>query len=314
MIVPYTLQTIMEASNRIRAGEVVAVPTETVYGLAADAANDEAVKEIYRLKKRPPFNPLIVHVGKIEWIEKFATITETAKILMKKFWPGPLTIILPLLEDSTLAPTVTAGLKTVAVRFPSNPVFQAFVELGRRPVAAPSANLSTSLSCTKADDVERIFKDLYILEDPTSCRCGLESTIVDCSGEPPLILRPGSISNESILEVLPETQVLKKAKKIKAPGQMKRHYAPLKPLRINAKSRSKGEAYLNFGPSRPMESLNLSETCDLEEAARNLFKMLHELDANPDCEAIAVAPIPNEGLGVGINDRLKRATMPKDNQ
>lgn len=303
-----------KAIKLLQAGEVVAVPTETVYGLAADATSDEAVARIYALKDRPHFNPLIIHCRDFDQVRKYARIPHEAKQLAAQFWPGPLTLVLEKRPDCPLSLLATAGLKTVAVRIPSHPVLREILENLAFPLAAPSANPSTQLSPTTAEHVADAFKDrpgpALILQGGPSA-IGLESTILDLTERIPTLLRPGAVTRE-MLEISLGTAVLDFTSQIsdapKAPGQMLKHYAPTLPLRLNAEGPCEGEAYLAFG-AEPFEGegLNLSPQGDLVEAAAHLFAFLHLLDQPERFKGIAVAPIPHHGIGLAMNDRLHRA-------
>lgn len=306
MIDSANIKTIETACTLLKEGNIVALPTETVYGLAADATNESAVQRIFQIKGRPTFNPLIVHVLTIEQTANIGEIPPSAMPLLEQFWPGPLTIVVPLKENHPLAPSVTAGLKTIALRMPAHPVFQEVLRAYGKPLAAPSANASNTLSCTRAEHVSKsLGNKIPLIIEGNVCDHGLESTIVDFSTSTPTILRHGALSAEE-LGILTHTS---NQDKIKAPGQLKRHYAPSIPLRLNVKTPRGGEAFLNFGTSHPQETLNLSPASDLKEAAQNLFQMLHQLDDPHQFTAIAVSPIPHEGIGVAINDRLNRGAQ-----
>lgn len=293
---PYGKAAVEEATALIAAGQCVAVPTETVYGLAADATNGEAVAGIYAAKGRPSFNPLIVHVPDLETAQRIALFDDTARQLASQYWPGPLTLVLPAREDAGIASIVRAGLPTIALRVPAHPAMQALLRACGRPLAAPSANASGTISPTRAEHVLKSLKGrvpLIIDAGPTAQ--GLESTIVALTGGSPRLLRPGPIVVD-----LP----IFEGGNIEAPGQMTSHYAPAKPLRLNATDRQADEWLIGFGP---MEcDANLSEDADLTEAAARLFDLLHQADSSA-ARKIAVAPIPDSGLGLAINDRLARA-------
>jgi len=311
MIAPYSPQALKFAIELLEKGDVVAFPTETVYGLGADASREEAVQKIFEVKGRPSFNPLIVHVLDMAWAQQIGKIPEQAYPLLERYWPGPLTIVVPLLSDAKIAPSVTAGLKTVGIRIPKHPLFRELLEAYGKPIAAPSANASNTLSCTMAEHVKESLGDKVslILQDSSPCVHGLESTIVDFSSKTPTILRHGAIAQEEIQKYTGILADFSPRGKITSPGQLKRHYAPRTPLRLNALEGKPGEAFLNFGPSHPRESLNLSPTKNLEEAGAHLFQMLHALDKPEKFSAIAVAAIPQRGLGIAINDRLQRASV-----
>lgn len=292
----------------LRAGEIVAFPTETVYGLGADAASSDAVLKIYETKGRPRFNPLIVHVADLEMAKSLVEMSPLAEKLAR-FWPGPLTLVLPKRKDATLSDLVTAGLDTVGVRVPDHPLALALIRAAGLPLAAPSANRSGKLSPTTAAQVRTAFAGLVPVLDGGPSQSGVESTILAVDGDTVTQLRAGALAREEIEALLGQPVALAKAgDAIAAPGMLASHYAPNAKLRLNATSPRPGEAYLGFGSGQA--TLNLSPTGDLREAARNLFSMLHELDAS--AAAIAVAPIPHTGLGEAINDRLKRAAAPRD--
>lgn len=302
----YGSEALREAALLIRAGEAVAVPTETVYGLAADATDSNAVAGIYSAKGRPSFNPLIVHVADSEMAGRLAEFSPVANRLVEHFWPGALTLILPVREDSGLSPLVTAGLPTVALRLPAHPAMRALIRESGRPLAAPSANRSGSISPTRAEHVLASLNGkirMILDEGPTSE--GVESTIVAPEEDRLRLLRPGPITAAMLEEAtgLPVVIGLEKAR-IEAPGQLESHYAPSKPVRLNALTAEKDEYLIGFG-LMPC-NMNLSPDADVKEAAAHLFAALHLADASA-ARKIAVAPIPNEGIGVAINDRLRRA-------
>jgi L-threonylcarbamoyladenylate synthase len=296
-ICPYGGAAIAEAAALIKAGGVVAVPTETVYGLAGDATSGTSVAAIYAAKGRPSFNPLIVHVPDIEAAERIAVFGEAARALAAAHWPGPLTLVLPLRPDSGIASLVTAGLTTIAIRVPAHPAMQALLKSCGRPLAAPSANASGSISPTRASHVAASLDGrIPLIIGAGACAVGLESTIVAVGGNGALrLLRPGPIDLGLLLEA---------GGTIEAPGQLASHYAPNKPLRLNAVAAADDEWLIGFGDV--LGDATLSASGDLIEAAANLFDLLHQADASP-CAKIAVAPVPGEGLGLAINDRLRRA-------
>ncbi len=305
-------KSIAEARDLLRSGELVAFPTETVYGLGADASSDSAVARIFAVKQRPRFNPLIVHVSGIEAAERLVCFDARGRHLARRFWPGPLTLVMPRREDSRLSLLVSAGLDTVAVRAPDHAVAQALLNACGRPVAAPSANVSGRISPTTAAHVAAdLDQRVALILDGGPCRVGVESTVLDLSGDAPVLLRPGGIPIEELREIVgplaaPEGGVLR------SPGMLRRHYAPSRPLRLNAREVGPEEALLGYGPGSGPAALNLSPRGDLLEAAANLFAMLRELDRAAGVTGIAVAPIPESGLGVAINDRLRRAAAPAD--
>lgn len=306
-ICPYGREALREAALLIRAGEPVAVPTETVYGLAADATDSSAVAAIYSAKGRPSFNPLIVHVADKEMAEQFAVFSPVAEKLAARFWPGALTMVLPVRETSGLSPLVTAGLPTVALRLPAHPAMRALIRESGRPLAAPSANRSGAISPTRAEHVLASLNGkvrLILDEGPTSE--GLESTIVAPEADRIRLLRPGPVTAQ-MLEQATGLAVVTSGHaddKIEAPGQLESHYAPSKPVRLNALKAEKDEYLIGFG-LMPC-NINLSPDADVQEAAANLFAALHIADASAATQ-IAVAPIPDAGIGIAINDRLRRA-------
>ena len=313
---------IARAARVLKAGGLVAFPTETVYGLGADATNDAACAAIYAAKDRPEFNPLIVHVADAAAAAGHAEITALGRRLMDAFWPGPLTVVLPRRADCRLSRLVSAGLDTVAIRAPDHPVGQALLQAGGLPIAAPSANRSGQMSPTRAVHVALSLPGPdqggpEIILDGGACPVGLESTVVDATGERPVILRPGGLAREDIDAVCGDAHgPAAEAHEIgpdgpRSPGMLARHYAPSKRLRLNARGAEAGEVLLGFGPDAPAEAMNLSASGDTTEAAANLFAMLHDLDGGP-APAIAVMPIPERGLGRAINDRLIRAARTED--
>ncbi|MDU8943509.1 L-threonylcarbamoyladenylate synthase [Ovoidimarina sediminis] len=300
------------AAEVLRAGGLVAFPTETVYGLGADARNGIAVARVYAAKGRPAFNPLIVHVASLEAARGIAEFGAEAERLAGAFWPGPLTLVLPVREESGLSPLVTAGLRTVAVRVPAHPLARALLEEAGCPVAAPSANPSGRLSPTTAAHViEGLCGRIEAVLDGGPCEVGLESTIV-APGPPPRLLRPGGLPAEAI-EACLGVPLLRAGVEggVEAPGQLQSHYAPGAGLRLEADGPGPGERMLGFGDVAG--ELNLSPSGDLTEAAAHLFDYLRRLDDGKG-GAIAVAPIPERGLGRAINDRLRRAAAPRPDQ
>ena len=310
------LAIIAEAVKLIQAGELVAFPTETVYGLGANAFNEEACLKIYQAKGRPSNNPLIVHVASLEQAEELAIFNKEA-YLLSKLWPGPLTMVLPRRNSSRLAECVTAGLSTVAIRVPAHRVARDLIIQSGVPIAAPSANKSGYLSPTSHRHVKAGFKSesVFVIDSETTTKYGLESTIIDLSTSVPTILRFGFITPQIIEQIIDrQVEIATKSSAIKAPGMMYTHYAPKTPIRINAISLEEGEIGLNFGGSKlnSKGSLNLSPTGDLAIASANLFSYLHTLDDYArvnSLQRIAIAPIPNESIGLAINDRLIRATF-----
>jgi len=298
---------VREAARLLRAGALVAFPTETVYGLGADATNAEAVAAIFAAKGRPSFNPLISHLADAAQAERLARLATPARRLAAAFWPGALTLVLPRRPDCAIAEIASAGLDTVALRVPAHPVAQALLAATDRPVAAPSANRSGRISPTTAEAVaDELGDDVALILDGGACPVGLESTVIGFAGDRPVLLRPGGIATEEIEAVAgPLLAPKATADRPSSPGQLESHYAPGKPLRRNARRARRGEVLLGFGPEVPGD-IPLSPSGDLTEAAANLFRLLRLADRGV-AEAIAVAPIPNHGLGLAINDRLKRA-------
>ncbi len=300
-----------EAATLIRAGRLVAFPTETVYGLGADARNGHAVAAIFAAKGRPQFNPLIVHVRDLAAARELMEFDALSLRLAQKFWPGPLTLVLPRKAGCGLSLLVSAGLDTVAVRVPAHPVAQALLLAADCPIAAPSANISGRISPTSAAHVAAELGDkVAMILDGGACAVGLESTVVQVRGDKIFLLRPGGVTRDQIAAIagLVETAVASPDAPV-SPGQLASHYAPRLPLRLNAAAGLAGEAALAFGAAIPRGAAkirNLSESGDLTEAAANLFAMLRDLDCD-QFTGIAVAPIPPHGLGEAINDRLARA-------
>ncbi|KQN00615.1 L-threonylcarbamoyladenylate synthase [Sphingomonas sp. Leaf25] len=303
---PYGSAGIAAAAAVIADGGCVAVPTETVYGLAADATDSRAVAGIYAAKGRPSFNPLIVHVPDRAAAEALAVFDDHAARLADAYWPGPLTLVLPLRENTGIASLVTAGLATIAIRVPAHDAMQALLAACGKPLAAPSANSSGSISPTRAGHVLRSLDGripLVIDGGPTAR--GLESTIIACVGGAVRQLRPGPIAREDVAGLL-GVPVGGAGAGIEAPGQLASHYAPGKPLRLNATGWRAGEWRIGFGVVTG--DATLSASGDLTEAAAALFDALHRADRS-DARSIAVAPVPDEGLGAAINDRLRRAAV-----
>ena len=299
---------IAQAAAMLRPGQLVAFPTETVYGLGADARNGKAVAAIYEAKGRPSFNPLIVHLSDATLAERYVEWSDAAEILASAFWPGPLTLILPLKEGHGLSSLVTAGLDTVAVRVPAHASARKLLAEFGGPVAAPSANPSGRISPTTAAHVMAgLGGRIAAILDDGPCTVGLESTIVGLNGDTATLLRAGGLPQEAIEAALGQLLAIENGANITAPGQLASHYAPGATVRLNASQVVGNEVLLGFGPM-PCD-LNLSPTGDLVEAAAHLFDFLHQLDAM--ARPIAVAPIPAHGLGQAINDRLQRAAAPR---
>lgn len=314
MIAPASPETIARAAELLRGGRLVAFPTETVYGLGADATSDDAVARIFETKNRPDFNPLIVHVTGTETARTLGTFNATAEALAEAFWPGALSLVLPRAATCPVSLLASAGLDTIAIRVPAQPTAQAILAAAGVPVAAPSANASGEVSPTLAAHVlESLGEAVPLIVDDGPCAIGLESTVVDCSTDRAVILRPGGISVEDIECVVGPTLVSAGTPDApSSPGMLESHYAPRCGLRLNAASVSAGEALLSFGehgPEGAFREMNLSPGGDLREAAANLFAMLRALD-RPGTSTIAVMPLPEIGLGRAINDRLRRAAAP----
>ena len=309
-----TLANLGLAAAALREGKLVAFPTETVYGLGGDATSDRAVAAIYAAKGRPSFNPLIVHVGSFTAASRLVEMTPQAEVLARKFWPGALTLVLPRKPRCGLSLLVSAGLDSAAIRVPAHPAAQGLLLMCGLPLAAPSANPSGKMSPTRAEHVAATLGDkVAVIIDGGPCKVGIESTVVSLLSTTPRILRPGGITAEQLGEALEMTvEAGSESGPLHSPGQLESHYAPILPLRLNADTVAAGEALLAFGARPPAAALsrNLSANGDLEEAAANLFAMLRELD-RPDFISIAVMPIPETGLGVAINDRLRRAAAPR---
>jgi len=296
---------IARAAALLRAGRLVALPTETVYGLAARADSEDAVAAIYRAKGRPDFNPLIVHVADLAMARELARFDDRAELLAERFWPGALTMVLPLSEGSAVAPAVTAGLPTIALRMPDHPAMQAVLAELELPLAAPSANRSGAVSPTAPDHVAASLGGrVDAILDGGACARGLESTIIalrqDGSWQ---LLRHGPLPEEELVALLGPSVPLVDAA-IEAPGQLARHYAPGKPLRLDAREAEPGEFMIGFGAVAG--NISLSPSGDLAQAAARLYACLHEAAAS-QCPRIAVAAVPKEGMGAAINDRLQRA-------
>lgn len=300
-ILPYGTAAIAAAAAEIARGGVVGIATETVYGLAADATDAQAVARIYAAKGRPSFNPLIVHVADLDAVEAIAMIDDDARALAAAFWPGPLTLVLPLRPGAAIASLVTAGLPTVAIRIPAHRAIRALLAATGKPLAAPSANASGGISPTLADHVAASLGEAVpVIIDDGATDQGLESTIVARR----TILRPGPITADMLAAVLPDMAAAQGGKAITAPGQLDSHYAPAKPLRLDAAAGRPDEWLIGFGAIAGDDTL--SAAGDLIEAAATLFAALHRADASSR-DAIAVAPVPDTGIGTAINDRLRRA-------
>jgi L-threonylcarbamoyladenylate synthase len=300
-VLPFNDESIAEAARLILAGEPVAVATETVYGLAADATNAEAVARIYEAKGRPSFNPLIVHVCDVDQAARIGAFDDAGRELAETQWPGPLTLVVPLRAGAGIASIVTAGLSTIGLRVPAHPAMQALLHAVGRPLAAPSANRSGSISPTRAEHVVKsLGGSIPLVLDSGATERGVESTIVAATGGPLRLLRPGPIVVDAKREA---------RQQIEAPGQLASHYAPSKPLRMDAVDAADDEYLIGLGAIDGDSSL--SRSGDLTEAAARLFDLLHQADASAK-PRIAIACVPDEGLGVAINDRLRRASAESD--
>lgn len=313
---PVSDEALHEAGELLRAGQLVAMPTETVYGLAGDATNANAVARIFAAKGRPHFNPLIVHLSNAAAAERLGIMTENARLLADAFWPGPLTLVLERAPGCPVAELASAGLSTIALRVPADATAQALIKTAGRPLAAPSANRSGRITATRAQHVaEDLGCTVAMILDAGPTAHGLESTVVDATGESVVLLRPGAVPVEALEEVLGKEIVRTGGSALNpsSPGQLESHYAPAAMLRLDATGVRPGEALLAFGEKLPATAgpvRNLSATGDLVEAAANLFSHLRELDSS-GAASIAVMPIPPHGLGEAINDRLRRAAAPR---
>nr|WP_246105264.1 L-threonylcarbamoyladenylate synthase [Rhodoligotrophos appendicifer] len=315
---PATPENIASAADCLGHGNLVAFPTETVYGLGADATSDRAVARIFEAKGRPSFNPLIIHVEDLAAARVLGSFDAAAERLAQAFWPGPLTLVVPRAPGCPISALASAGLDTIALRVPAHETAQALLRACGRPLAAPSANRSGSISPTLAAHVAASLGDrVDRILDAGATGIGLESTIIACLGSAPTLLRPGGLAREAIERCL-EGRLADCAAdpdRPTAPGQLLSHYAPRAALRLNVTAPAPGEAYLAFGPAAPHDGpmRNLSPGGDLIEAAANLFRLLHELDAEAVSRSstIAAAPVPHHGLGEAINDRLARAAAPR---
>jgi L-threonylcarbamoyladenylate synthase len=310
-VVPATEKAIGRAAEALARGEIVAFPTETVYGLGASALDARAVARVFAAKERPRFNPLIVHVPGLAEAGRYAVLNDTARLLAQAFWPGPLSLVVKKRPSGGIVDLVSAGLETIALRAPTHPVAQALLAAAQLPIAAPSANRSGRISPTTAAHVEVELDDRpAMILDGGPCPLGIESTVIAVLDDAPALLRPGALPREAIELVLGAPLAAAKANHRGAsPGQLETHYAPATPLRLGATSVARDEALLAFGgdvPEGARVTINLSPSGSLEEAAARLFAALRELD-QAGAPAIAVMPIPAHGLGEAINDRLQRA-------
>lgn len=316
-------ENIRRAGAALRAGRLVVFPTETVYGLGGDATNAVAVASIFAAKGRPIFNPLISHVPDVQSAAEFGVFDDQAMALAEAFWPGPLTLIVPRAKNAAVAQLTTAGLETIAIRVPAHPIARALLKEAGLPLAAPSANVSGRISPTRADHVTDLKGDnVEMILDGGACEIGLESTILYCAAGNPRLLRPGGISRDKLETILKQKIAIsdknETGKNVLSPGQLASHYAPNSAVRLNATAVQPGEALLAFGAALPdgidnaTIVYNLSSSGNLNEAAANLFDHLHKLDRGKN-STIAVIPIPETGLGIAINDRLRRAAAPREN-
>lgn len=309
MIVLPTPENLQIAAHLLKKEEVVVFPTETVYGLGGLARSDKAVTKIYETKGRPSYNPLIVHVDSLSQAKKIGVFDALTEKIVSFFWPGPLTVVVPLHPEANLSSLATAGLTTVAIRFSAHPLLLSLLRLLKEPLVAPSANPSGFLTSTTASHVHQAFPSVYILDGGPTPK-GLESTILSVDEGIVKLLRPGIISQEEIENKTNlSVYFVQPTEKISSPGQTLSHYAPSLPLRLNVEEPHKKEAFLGFGKTNPAPTLNLSPSGSLEEAAHNLFSFLHALDNPALYSGIAVAPIPQQGVGFAINDRLQRASF-----
>jgi len=302
-----------EAAEGLRAGRLVAFPTETVYGLGADATDDSAVAAIFAAKGRPQFNPLIVHVLDIEAAAREVAVDARARRIAAQFWPGALSLVLPRLPGSAVSLLCSAGLPNLAVRAPNHPVARSLLRAVERPIAAPSANPSGTISPTTAAHVAQgLGAAVELILDGGPCPLGLESSVLDLTRDTPVLLRPGGVTREDLEAEIGPISLAGKDAEIASPGMLESHYAPRLPLRLNAREAKPDEALLAFGPAPSGAAIaeNLSHGGDPAEAAAKLFAALHRLD-RPEFSAIAVMPIPETGLGAAINDRLRRAAAPR---
>tara|TARA_R110002073_G_scaffold21092_4_gene74731 strand:+ start:2710 stop:3663 length:954 start_codon:yes stop_codon:yes gene_type:complete len=303
-------EAIAKAADILRDGGLVAMPTETVYGLAADAANGKAVARLYEAKGRPRFNPLIAHVASVDMAQSCVVFDEAARQLAEHFWPGPMTLVLPRRAGAPISDLAGAGLDTLAVRRPAHPAAQALLDTFGSPLVAPSANPSGGVSPTTAAHVAEGLGDrIDLILDGGACKVGLESTVITFADGAATLLRPGGLARRDIEAITGKLRLAAPDGPVASPGMLASHYAPRAKLRLNAQFVRPGEAFLGFG-NTPRATLNLSRKGDLVEAAANLFAHLRTLDRT-GAACIAVSPIPVEGLGEAINDRLQRAAAPR---
>ena len=315
MLIPFTSQSLKDAAKALADGKLVSFPTETVYGLGADATNDRAVAQIYAAKGRPAFNPLIAHVASIEQAQSVGYFSQTAQRLATHFWPGAMSLVVPLREDAPISKLVTAGLDSIALRLPAPIKVREMIDKAGVPIAAPSANLSGRISPTLASHVVADLDEAcaYILDDGP-CDAGLESTIIDCTKDKLTILRHGPVTAEDIQALFPDMAlrqpVLMNDKAPTAPGQLTAHYAPSKAVMLDVIEPQDEAIYIGFGDCSAKARFNLSPSGDVIEAAANLFALLHKAD-KCDGTHISIAPLPRDGIGAAIYDRLQRAASDK---
>jgi len=303
-------ENILKAAEQIKAGGLVAFPTETVYGLGANVYNSKAVASIFEAKGRPRFNPLISHIAEIDFLKEYVQTDERVMALAKKFWPGPLTFVLRRIDNNPALDLACAGLKTATVRMPNHPVALELIKKSGVPIVAPSANKSQTLSPTTAEDVfESLRGNVDMILDGGKCAVGVESTIIDLTGKDVVMLRAGGVALEDLQDFLGQKVFISNGNPDmpSSPGQLLKHYAPKKILRINAIKREEGEFFIGFADVADCD-LNLSQTADLKEAASNLFSYLRRADADKNTQKIAISPIPEKGLGLAVNDRILRAS------
>lgn len=306
-------ENINKAAEIIKNGGLVAMPTETVYGLGANVYNSQAVANIFAAKNRPTFNPLISHIAEIDFLPTYAKTDERVMALAQKFWPGPLTFVLPRIDSNPALDLACAGLHTVTVRMPRHPVALALIKASGVPIVAPSANRSQSISPTTAQHVYDSLGDkVDMILDGGQCQVGVESTIIDVTGKNVVLLRAGGIALEDLEDFLGEKVLISHGNPDlpTSPGQMLKHYAPSHSLRINAEQPEADEFFIGFGAVKNAQ-LNLSPSGDLCEAASNLFAFMHLADEQTEFPKIAMSPIPEKGLGLAINDRIRRAAYKK---
>ena len=309
MIYKATQYNILKAAHLIQSGDVVAFPTETVYGLGASAYDAKAIAKIFAIKNRPTFNPLISHIAEIDFLSEYAQTDERVLALAKKFWPGPMTFILNRKDNNPALDLACAGLNKISVRMPNHKVALDLIRASDIPIVAPSANKSQTISPTTAEHVQKsLGNKVPMILDAGACKVGVESTILDMTHPQIVVLRAGGLAAEVIEEFLGEKVLFSDGNpdKPSSPGQLLKHYAPKYETRINVKDPLPNEFYIGFG--KMACDLNLSPSGDLQEATANLFQMMHLAEEQKEKEKIAIAPIPNTGLGRAINDRIKRAS------